>query len=231
MRKLPGFSALLYTVVFFVVILPSILILLYPLKFLRKLLCCKWLYRSRSLWFFMEAFQGHYRGGTDGKCMGFQWAALLQFVNRIVAIITLVNMWNSSEAPTIRYFYIIVLYLMGVSLFYSLVRPYSRAYMNILEGFLYGFAAMVLLNIISLSAYFTPRQGASAAVYTDILLVVMVMPSVVLAVLLLYRVVCLVVRKVRVGRGRESEGTNNSSEGIPNQMLPEEEDTPLLPTN
>lgn len=223
--QLLGLTVSLFTILLSLVLLPSLLVVLYPLKCLRKVVCCRCLYRSQALWIFMEAFQGHYRGGTESSAYSFRGAAVLQFINRIALSLVWVNIWKRYEAPTIRYFYIIVSYLIALTLFYLLARPYNKAYMNNIEGFLYGLAAILVLSIISMSLYMQPhyhlKPRGNNTVYADVLLVAMVMPSLVLLAIVWYRLICRVVMwgRRRMGGGggvaREEEGC---SEGLPHRL-------------
>ncbi len=204
--KLRDVPSLMYSgvaILIFLLILPSFLLFLYPVKVLRKVACFKCLYRSQGLWFFMEAFQGHYRhndreGQWRGGC-NYRFFAVLQFVNRLFISLTLINMWSSVRTLINRHYYVVTLYLIGMSMFYSLARPYNRRYMNIIEGLLYGFTAGVVLDVISVSLYYKQDRK----VHCNVLLVVMVTPSMVLMVIVLWRLLrkgCgYVARETRVG--------------------------------
>lgn len=169
----------------------------------------------------MEAFQGHYRGGTGDGGHNFRWAAVLQFVNRIVVSLVLINMWSRQEAPTIQYLYVTVAYLFAMSLFYSLAHSYSKPYMNNIEGFLYGFLAIITLNVISFSLHGQSLKlnRISYWVHANALLVVMGMPSLILIVLASYRVL----RRCVKGGARGVVRDDGSAEGLPDRLRDEKQ--------
>ena len=220
LADVPGLAITLFSILFLFVLLPATLTILYPQKCLRR--CCKCLYWSQSLWLFMEAFQGHYRGGTQGYC-SFRFSAVLHFVNRVVISVVLVNLWFRVDPPVTKHLHIMSIYLVCVSLYYCIARPYSKAYMNNIEGFLYGLAAILTMDIVALSIDMHPRLVGNTEVHTDIVLVAMVMPSLALVGNVLFRLVVTggALRRVGVVKGEES-----SSEGLPHRL--HTENTPLV---
>ena len=134
-----------------IVIFPVIiLLLLYPLKIFRKFLCCCCGGRKyHTIYVFMNTFQGHYKDGTNGtrdyravSCLSF----LIKFV---ICWIFYGEVWSKYGIP-IKYYSYIVHILILTSLFYSIVQPCKKKYMNVIESLLYCAAGLLLLFFGSL---------------------------------------------------------------------------------
>ena len=113
------------------VLVPTLLICLYPTKTFRRLLrICLSLRLQNALFIFIDTFQGHYKDGTNGT-RDFRSASGLHLV-----ILTL--MISANFNSLIRYMAIDFVYflLCIVALFYALARPCKQNYANILQSIL-----------------------------------------------------------------------------------------------
>ena len=115
-----------------VLVLPPILLITYPTKIFRKCLTRARLSNWQPLHMFVEKFQGDYKDGTQGT-YDYRFLSGIYLFFRI-ALVT----WSHSK----QYFHNsldtemnFVLFLAVI--FFALVRPYKKNYMNILESLLF----------------------------------------------------------------------------------------------
>ena len=130
------------------VFLPMLFLLLYPTRVCRRVIhcvCSGWM-RS-TLFLFMDNFQGCYKNGTAGT-YDYRSASCLGFFSRLVVVWLLLASYsrraNVNNSAVTR----IALTLMSMSLFYALVRPYKKQYMNIIESLLYATGGYLLILIL-----------------------------------------------------------------------------------
>ena len=116
-----------------VLVLPPILLITYPSKVFRKCLVCTRLNNWQPLHMFVEKFQGDYKDGTQGT-YDYRFLSGINLVFRIVLVITL---QSSNNLSSDFYFMSTLVLLFFIALFFALVRPYKKKYMNILESLLF----------------------------------------------------------------------------------------------
>jgi hypothetical protein len=109
------------------VLLPALLLALYPIRFCRLLLekCGLGGHTKAALDIFVEKFYSCYRNGLDGKDLR-SLASLYFFVRILVFLVIAVQ----SE---VIFFTSLALIFCGTSLFIAIVHPYKKAYMNNLD--------------------------------------------------------------------------------------------------
>ena len=130
-------SLLIFIFTYFPVI---IFLLLYPLKIFRNLLyfCCGGR-KYHTIYVFMNTFQGHYKDSTNGT-RDYRAVSCLNFLIRLVVCwMFYEDIKSKSEIPIERYSYLVHI-LMLTSLFYGIVQPCKKKYMNVIESLLYGAA-------------------------------------------------------------------------------------------
>ena len=140
--KLPYFIPVIILLIF-LTISPILILALYPIKRIQKVLflfCCK---DIRCLKSFVDAFQGHYKDGANGT-RDYRAMASLQFIGRVVLVY---NYWQSDSnvVPILSNMKYNIILLLCLSTCYLVIQPYKKKYMNIVEGVLYIFAAIVML--------------------------------------------------------------------------------------
>jgi uncharacterized membrane protein len=122
----------------------------------------------------MDAFQGHYKDGTDGS-YDFRSASCIGFLLRFIVCVLFSS--AQSKKPGSNSFVIRAnLTLIAVSLFYAHVRPYKKQYMNVVESILYVLAA-VLINTTIQKIHQNPTLQ-NLNYRTNLLLFSILMPSV-----------------------------------------------------
>ena len=115
-----------------VLVLPPILLITYPTKIFRKCLACTRLSNWQPLHMFVEKFQGDYKDGTQGT-YDYRFLSGIYLLFRIA----LVTRFHSEQHfhDTLNSEMNLVLFLAVI--FFALVRPYKKNYMNILESLLF----------------------------------------------------------------------------------------------
>ena len=161
---------------------PILLLCLYPIR----IICCKDL---RLLQSFVDAFQGHYKDGTNGT-RDYRAMASSQFLIRVLLAYNYLSLNTGMQISSIP--------LTCMSICYLSFRPYKKKYMNITEGLLYCLAA-ILINILAGSSNTKPYTEHIIMMYLALLLVLL--PSVVVMFVFLRRVIIMVLHL---------ECTNNS---------------------
>ena len=100
-------------------LLPSLLLLLYPIKCIRRFLyfvCCR---RLHCIQAFADTFQGYYKDGTDGT-QDYRSMASLQFIFRLV--INLSNRWFASGLPIVHGMKYTIVILIALSVCYLTIQ-------------------------------------------------------------------------------------------------------------
>ena len=120
------------------ILLPLLLLLLYPLRCFHKCLdCCR--IRYHALMVFTDAFQGAYKNGTNGT-HDHRWFAAVYPTGRILCYII-----YAFTLSTFTYALITFL-LIGVAALITVVQPYKKAWHNIIDTLL-----MLTLSTITAS--------------------------------------------------------------------------------
>ena len=173
----PYFFPLL--ILFIIVHLPTLLLLLYPIKAFRRLLCCCCSSKLHAIYIFVDTFQGHYKNGTTGS-RDYRAASSISFILRTVLGVIAINHRTHYGIPISFAYLSLIFYFVLTSLFYSVVQPCRRRYMNIAECVVYSLAALMLLNV-GIAHKLSPHPLFYARVY--LFLVLLVLPSVMLLIL------------------------------------------------
>ena len=116
-----------------VLILPPFLLITYPSKIFRKCLARTRLNDWQPLHMFVEKFQGDYKDGTQGT-YDYRFLSGIYLVFRIVLAVPL---QSSSNVNSDYYNWMTSVLLFFVVIFFALVQPYKKRYMNILESLLF----------------------------------------------------------------------------------------------
>ncbi len=121
-----------------VINLPTILLLLYPMKCFRKLLSYCGPKKYYAIYVFLDTFQGHYKDGTNGT-RDYRAASCISFILRIPVYYLL----NKNLQYSAQYRFLAFLLLL-TAFFYSIVQPCKKRYVNNMESILYGIAGMLV---------------------------------------------------------------------------------------
>ena len=132
------------------VLLPLLLLLLYPTRLFKKCLSCCGFQRWDILHFVMDIFQGWYKDGTEGTCDCRYFSSLymiLRFLFSSCISIFMVSFDISSSDYYARYAYIIsgLLHVLLGVLFFTL-KPYKIKWMNLTDGVFLTVIGVVLLT-------------------------------------------------------------------------------------
>ena len=154
-----------------------ILLFFYQFKFFQAILSCCCSTRIREgLRTFVEAFQGHYRDGSDGG-RDYRFFASIYILLRIIAF----------SSRNIVGFVAVAINLIPctlVGVMYAMVRPYKQNIFNIIDGFILvntGF-----LYLFTILAYLLNQVGNEISFVKLLIPVLFVLPLVYIAILSIY---------------------------------------------
>ena len=151
------YAILALTVLLFVVILPLVLLVVYPCQCFQKCLT-RYQLRAHALHTFMDAFQGCYTNGTNGT-RDCRWFAAVYLGARLIAYI--------GYAVTLNTFFwtiAIVIYTVVIIILVA-VQPYSSSVYNIFDPIVMSFLVLfgVFVATGSLAYATLPTQFLKAA--------------------------------------------------------------------
>ena len=151
----PFFAMAVFVMVTFV-LLPPVLLLVYPLKLLEKVTtklgyCGQFFQPGSRMQLFLDTFQGCFKDGTNGT-RDFRYFAGLYFVLRTV----LFTSYAYSGLWFQQYIVQQLVCTIGILLF-AIVRPYKKNFYNNLDALLLGILAMI--NTLSIFNIFFAELG------------------------------------------------------------------------
>ena len=134
------FALLAICVLCVFVVLPALVLLLYPTRaFQRSLGCCR--VRWHGLHAFADTFTGYYKNGTDGT-RDYRYFAGLYLTLRVVLLLTLL-------AVSGPYYWMLVITCFSVtSLLFAILRPYKNNWINVWDSVTFALIAFGLLWIM-----------------------------------------------------------------------------------
>ncbi len=138
-KHLPLAIVAIFNIAIFVV-LPPVLLCLYPLKPFQKLLSAAGV-RGHALSACVDLFQGHYKDGTDGG-RDWRWISGVYFVVRITILAVRISVSRYESYPAI------IIVLGVVALLIAILRPYKVVSYSYLDSTV--FALLALLHFIYL---------------------------------------------------------------------------------
>ena len=167
-------------IIFIIAQLPTLLLLLYPIRAFRRLITCCGSSRHHAIYVFMDTFQGHYKDGTNGS-RDYRAASSISFILRDLCILSLSSPWTRVGVASTHGGYSIMIYLLVITaLFYSIVRPCKKKYMNVIESVVYCASGLMLLSFGEghSSTRFSNKIGEHAMLYLSLL--ILGLPSLIL---------------------------------------------------
>ena len=137
------YAVLALSVIVIFVLVPPLLLLLYPTRLFRKCLNCCGFQRWDILHLIADVFQGWYKDGTEGTPDYRALSALYMLLRIIYGAGFLVLI-------VYRHHYILGSYLLGLShvflgTFFLIAMPYKKKWMNFIDGVIVLSIGMVLL--------------------------------------------------------------------------------------
>ena len=217
-----GVLALVVLVVFN--IFPLLLLCLYPCRcFQRCLNCCR--LRSQPLHTFMDAFQGHYKDGTNGT-QNCRWFSALYLIVRLGFLIAF-----SAVNTTEFYFPTGLSILLVLLLLTAIFQPYKSPIDNNSDIFLLVVFSFHFVALMAQEEAFTRAELVFSVSMTGLM---MIIPFVYWVGILLYtvcsrvRCVCATYRKIRASIPCNHHGEEPDLEVLRYRMINAEEYAPLL---
>ncbi len=141
--------------------------------------------KYHAIYVFLDTFQGHYKDGTNGT-RDYRAASCISFILRIPVyyLLTTSNSYKFSNVvqnkSTLTFCFILT------SLFYGLVQPCKRRYMNNIESTLYCAAGLILIYFGEIKIY--PKHKSYSEISFNLCLTVILLPSfILLCYLVVYR--------------------------------------------
>ena len=162
------------------VILPIIMLCLYPTKMWRRLAHKVLPTRmTNAINLFIECFQGHYKNGTTGT-YDYRFVSCFGFALRLIAGLFMAGHFSRKQgenAPMTSLGFILIV----TSMFYANVRPCKKQYMNVTESLLYCTAGLLLLSMLRTHNFPHPY-------HSNFILAAILTPSIVFMGIMLYKV-------------------------------------------
>ncbi len=156
-----------------VINLPTVLLLLYPMKCFRKLLSYCGPKKYHAIYVFIDTFQGHYKDGTNGT-RDYRAASCISFILRIPVYYFLND--NLQYGKLSAQFRFLAFLLLLTAFFYSIVQPCKKRYVNNMESILYGIAGMLVLYYESL--HIRGHYGLDSRIAFNFSVIMILLPSI-----------------------------------------------------
>ena len=218
------FAVIAIAVLTVFILLPLLLLLLYPLRCFHKCLdCCR--IRCHALMVFTDAFQGAYKNGTNGT-RDHRWFAVVYPTGRILCYII-----YAFTLSTFTYALITFLHI-GIAALITVVQPYKKPSHNIIDTLL---MLTLALNTASITSIFASaeRQHTQSYVAGALSVLAYVIPLLYLAAIplhwvyrsrvfgLLWRMCkrCRQANSCCTRQGRRREGRLELSGSLPDRMV------------
>ena len=189
----PYFIPLLIMLI--IVQLPTLLLLLYPIKAFRRLLTCCGSSRYHAIYVFIDTFQGHYKDGTNGS-QDYRAASSISFLLRTLFCVLLGGTKVRYGLPTSKLgtYLSLTSVLVIVSLFYGMIQPCKKKYMNVIESVVYCAAGLILLSLGAAHTNYVEsrshsfKQNFSLYISLYLSLIFLVIPSLMLLVTFIFKI-------------------------------------------
>ena len=228
-------------VILVLIVFPTLLLILYPTRIFRKCITCCGFRRWHALHTFMEAFQGHYKDGTNGT-WDFRIVSALYLIFRIAALFS----FSDNHSNSIHAFVWLKtsMVLVSTSLFFAIIRPYKANYFNTIDSILLGILGFLFL-IYQFVLYLPDQKGSHTARVIGVLLVGFPHAALVLYVLYVilkktktlqylkrkYQCLLSVISlKKHSFAGANNDDGGHDTDSLPDRLVNPDEYEPLIPT-
>ena len=165
------------------IILPLVLVLIYPTRVFPKLIGCCGLRRWHALRTFMEVFVGSYKDGTEGT-KDYRLTAAVYLIGRIIVGLTWFR--TGARRPSSNWLITAVPYIL-IAVAFALFKPHRNWWHNVVDVLLFLLIAKIC--IILHMAFETPNSEHSLHVMILVLLIDLAIPHVVLVVYCGFKIV------------------------------------------
>ena len=157
------FAAIAYCVLVIFIILPTILLILYPTRLFRKCVSCCGFRSWHALHMFVESFQGQYKDGTNGT-RDFRMVSASFLILRILILFLFINHHRTISRTSELQGVLIIC----ATCIHAITRPYKLNFMNNID-----IVILVLLEILIfvISSSGTPLSTYIILVTTLLLLI------------------------------------------------------------
>ena len=163
------YVVLALSIVVFIVLLPPLLLLLYPAQFFRKCLNCCGFQRWDILHLIMDIFQGWYKDGTEGTYDYRPLSALYMLLRVAISCLFVVKLLNGIRSN----WYIFGLSHVFLGTFFLIAKPYKKKWMSHTDGLiLISFGTFILTNTASPRINFIAGAVIGLMVVTSVCLFV-----------------------------------------------------------
>ena len=233
-REYFTFAAIAGCVSLLFIILPTVILILYPMRLFRKFISCCGFRRWHALHIFVESFQGQYKDGSNGT-FDFRKFSASFLILRILILTSFlpntVSVWPSSGLRCA--FYISALF------FYCITRPYKSNVCNNVEVL-----TLFLLAIMSLTflyATFHPETKTSPHFALTAALLLLTAPHLVLifyimakkvGIIPLLKRVYKILKRYMLPTGHNSRAETNledESSSLPDRLINPENTSQYYP--
>lgn len=143
-RHIP-YVVIALSVISLFVLLPPLLLLLYPTRMFRKCLERCGFQEWAILHMTMDIFQGWYKDGTDGTRDFRPLSAFYMLLRIVVGVTFIFILFTDTDGPGLDYIFGMLHLFFGI--FFYTARPYKKKWMNHADGFLLLFTGSILLLI------------------------------------------------------------------------------------
>jgi len=136
------------------IVFPTLLLILYPTRILRKRISHCRFRRWHALHTFMESFQGQHKDGTNGS-KDFRTVSALYLLFRIAVLL----MYSGDHRyGTHAYVWLATaVVFVSTSLFFAIIKPYKVNYFNAIDSTI--LAMLGLLSMVCQFVLYLPNQG------------------------------------------------------------------------
>ena len=144
------YVVLALSVIVIFILLPPLLLLLYPAQFFRKCLSCCGFRRWDILQFIIDIFQGWFKDGTEGT-HDYRPLSALYLLLRIVfscMIVVIVLDVIHSNVNDFWGWYVVGLFHVFLGTFFFIAKPYKKNWMNSLDGLILTLVGAYMLTEI-----------------------------------------------------------------------------------
>lgn len=131
------------SIIFTFILVPPLLLLLYPTRIFRKCLQYCGFQNWGILHMVMDIYQGWYKDGTEGMGDYRPFSALYMLLRIGIGCTFIVILYTDNDGVRLDHIFGIIHILLG--LFYYTARPYKKKWMNNADGFLLVFTGVILL--------------------------------------------------------------------------------------
>ena len=161
------------------IIVPTILLIVYPTRLFRRCVSCCGFRKVHALQMFVESFQGQYKDGTNGTC-DFRMVSASFLILRMLILALFLNRncyTGSSLGQTAL--------LASVTCFYVTTRPYKLNFMTTVDVLI-----LFLLEMLSLATCDSATSNPATALFNVLLIptLLLYIPHIVLILYICYMI-------------------------------------------